>query len=218
MTANAELGDAAQPEVHPTADVSAQRVARVYAEALLRAADKQGQTDAILEELDSLVNDIFRADPQFETFLASGAIGRDRKSHVLQSVFGNRASAVFSNFLMVLNHHDRLELLRPILAAYRELHDERARRIRVLVRSAVPLADEQRDRLQRELHDTFLLEPVLITQVDPELLGGMVVRVGDWLYDASVRTQLDMIRNQLIARSSYEIQSRRDRFSSADGN
>ena len=58
---------------------------------------------------------------------------------------------------------------------------------------------------------------MLATKIDPDLLGGLVVRVGDWLYDASVRTQLETIRNQIIARSSHEIQSGRNRFSSPNG-
>ena len=59
-------------------------------------------------------------------------------------------------------------------------------------------------------------EPVLIPKVDPDILGGLIVQVGDWRYDASVRHQLDIIRNQLIESSSHEIQVGRDRFSSAD--
>jgi F-type H+-transporting ATPase subunit delta len=51
-------------------------------------------------------------------------------------------------------------------------------------------------------------------QVDPDLLGGLIVRVGDWVYDASVRRELETLRSELIARSSHEIQSRRDQFSS----
>ena len=57
-------------------------------------------------------------------------------------------------------------------------------------------------------------EPVLELTVDPTLLGGLVVRVGDNLFDGSVRTRIDTLRKQLIERSSHEIQSGRDRFSS----
>jgi F-type H+-transporting ATPase subunit delta len=195
------------------ADVSAQRIAKVYAEALLAAAEKRGQVDAVLEELASLVQDLFKADPQFEKFLASGVISRDRKAATLQKIFQGRASEVVFNFLMVLNKHERLGLLRAVLAAYRELCDARARRIRVQVRSAVPLPSDQRDMLIRDLREVFHLEPVLDEQVDTELLGGMVVRVGDWLYDASVSTALANMQKELIARSSHEIQSRRNRFS-----
>jgi F-type H+-transporting ATPase subunit delta len=212
MTTNAD------PQFEHTVDVSAQRIARVYAEALLNAAERQHEGDAVFEQLDSLVKDLFRADPQFEAFLASSAVGRHHKAEVIQSVFGPRASELFLNFLLVLNEHERLDLLRPILQIYQALRDQRARRMRVQVRSAVPLPEDQRQRLLQELKDTFHLEPILATEVEPDLLGGMVVRVGDWVYDASVRTQLQTIRNQLIERSSYEIQSGRNRFSSPDGN
>jgi F-type H+-transporting ATPase subunit delta len=200
------------------ADVSAQRIAKVYAEALLNSAEKRHETDAVAEQLDSLIDDIFSADPEFEKLLASGAVGRDQKAELIQRVFGHRAGELFLNFLMVLNEHERLNLLRAIRHAFRDLRDERARRVRVQVRSAVPLGDDQRDRLTRELHETFHLEPVLEAAVDPDLLGGLVVRVGDWVYDASVRTRLQTIRNQLIERSSYEIQSGRNRFSTPGGN
>lgn len=201
-----------------TADVGSQRVARLYAEALLNAAQKRQQADEVLAELEALVGDVLKADPQLAEFFASRAIGRDRKVQLIQSVFGGRVSDVFLDFLLVLNQHDRLDLLRPILEAAREICDERAGRMRVLVETAVPLPDDQRDRLRQELSHSFRREPLLETRVDPDLLGGLVVRVGDWLYDASVRTQLDNLRNQLIQSSSHEIQSRRDRFSSANGN
>jgi F-type H+-transporting ATPase subunit delta len=201
-----------EPQFQHTADVGALRVAQVYAEALLNVAEKRGAVDDIFAELDTLVRDVFRTEPQFAEFLASGAVGRDKKAAVLRSVFEPRAGELFLNFLLVLNNHDRLGLLRPIRDAYRDLRDQRAHRMRVQVRSAAPLADDQRDRLRRELQETFHLEPILETYVDPDLLGGMQVRVGDWVYDASVRTRLETIRNQIMARSSYEIQSGRDRF------
>src|SRR6266851_6672323 len=212
------MNNAKTEDFEPKADVGAQRVARVYAEALLNAADKQGQSEQVLDFLDSLIRDLFPAERQFEAFLTSSAVGRERKAQLIDKVFEHQASVLFVDFLKVLNQHERLNLLRPILTAAKELRDERAKRIRVQVRSAVPLADEQTRRLRQQLQEALKLEPVLQTEVDPDLLGGVVLRVGDWLYDASVRAKLDSIRNQLIARSSHEIQSGRDRFSIASGN
>jgi F-type H+-transporting ATPase subunit delta len=202
----------AEAGAHETVlDVGSQRIARVYAEALLNAAEQRGQAEAVVEELDSLLRDLFPSDPRFETFLSSAAIGRKTKKEVLLKVLGGKASDLFLNFLLVLNDHERLGLLRGIRGAARDLLDQRARRVRVQVESAAPLAGDQRERLTQE--QTFQMEPVLEAKVDPELLGGVVVRVGDWLYDASVRTRLETIRKQLIERSSHEIQSGRDRFS-----
>lgn len=207
-------GEKLQPTVM---DVSGQRIASVYADALLRAAQKHGQAADVLQELDTLVGDLLQGTPEMRAFFVSGAIGRRRKAETISRVFSGRASDLLLNLLLVLNDNDRLELVRPIAAAYRTLYDERAGRIQVHVQSAVPLAEHQRERLLRKLRDTFRKEPVLQADVNPGLLGGMVVRVGDWLYDQSVRGRLDNIRNQLIERSSYEVQSQRDRFSSDRG-
>jgi F-type H+-transporting ATPase subunit delta len=200
-------------QVQPTADVGAQRIARIYAEALLNAAEKRGEGQAVLDQLDSLVRDVFAANPHVEEFLASPAVPAKVKAAAIDSTFGPRSSELFTNFLRVLNDHGRLELLRTIDVALHELADQRAHRVRVQVRSATPLQDDQRERLRRELREGFHLEPVLDERVDPDLLGGLVVRVRDWQYDGSVRTQLRTIRNYLIERSDHEIQSGRDRFS-----
>ena len=122
------------------------------------------------------------------------------------------------NFLLVLNDHDRLDLFRFAVALYSILLEERSNKVRVKVMSAAPLSDDQRGRLANQLRDMTKREPVLEETIDPELLGGMVVQVADWRYDASVRHQLEIIRNQLIENSHAEIQAGRDRFSSADAN
>jgi len=196
------------------ADVGSMRIARVYAEALLNVAIKQNETDAVLEELRALVEEVLQANPTLADFFAHKAIGHDRMADLLNKVFRGRVSDTFDNFLMVLNDHDRLDLLRPILAAYRYLNNERKRRLIVQVRSAAPLLDQQRERLLQELRQAFQYEPVLESQIDPDMLGGLVVRVGDWLYDASVRTRLETLGNQLSERGQHEIQGGRDRFGS----
>jgi F-type H+-transporting ATPase subunit delta len=184
-------------------DAGSLRVARVYAEALLDAAEKLGKGAEVLEEYQSLLDDLFRADPQFEAFLTSGAISRRPKAEVIHRAFDGRASDLFRNFLLVLNDHQRLDLLRDIRAVVKELYDERSGRMRVVVTSAVPLPDDQRERLLYELRQKYNKEPILTTRVDPSLLGGLVVRVGDWLLDSSVRARLENIQKQLIERGSH---------------
>jgi F-type H+-transporting ATPase subunit delta len=191
-----------------------QRVAKVYAEALLRAAQQSGQAAEINDELRSLVADVFRRDPAVEQFLSSPAIGRERKAEVIKNAFQGRASDLLTNFLFVLSQHDRMDVLRAVAGTFNDLYDRSQNRMRVLVQSAVPLADEQRERITGELRAAFGKEPVVHASVDPALLGGLVVQVEDWLYDASVRTRLEMIRKQLVERSSHAIQTGRDRFSS----
>ena len=111
------------------------------------------------------------------------------------------------NLLGVLNHNNRLWLVRPVAAAYRDLLDHRAGRVRVRVTSAVPLTDEQRGRLAETLAARLKKTPVLSVAVDPELLGGLVVRVGDQVIDSSVRTRLETLRSQLLEQGSSYVRN-----------
>jgi F-type H+-transporting ATPase subunit delta len=199
---------------HPTVlDDSSRHIGRVYAEALFRAAESSNQTGEVLDELTALLA-LFRKDPGLELFLASAAIGQKRKEEAIRNAFAGRTSEVLTNFLLVLNSHGRLDSLHAIADAYRTLHDRKTGHVIVRVRSAVPLTDAERDRLRDDVRTVRGLQPVLQETVDPSLLGGMVVYVGDWVYDASVRTRLLEIRNHLIEESSHAIQSGRDRFRS----
>jgi F-type H+-transporting ATPase subunit delta len=198
------------------ADVSAKRLATIYSEALLNAAQASNCVPQVLEEIDSLIDDVFKADPRLEALLAGAAVGRYARKDAIDKAFKGRASDTFYKLLLVLNDHDRLDLLRPLRRAVHELYDERAGRMRVNVYSATPLSEEFQARVKEAAHRYFNLEPVLMLHVDPALLGGLKLRIGDKVYDASLRTRIDNLRNQLIARSSHEIQSRRDRFSSAE--
>lgn len=197
-------------------DRETQQLARVYAEALVRAAQERGEVDSLREELDQFFNRVVPRDPLISAFFESGAIGRRRRAEMLDKVFTPRVSELFSNLLMVLNDHERLVMIRPIAATYHALCDERAGRMRVEVRSAVELSEPQRQQLVERLRQELQKEPVLDTTVDADLIGGVTVKIGDLLYDGSIRTRLQDIRKQLIARSNYEIQSGRDRFSTAD--
>lgn len=190
------------------------RIARTYAEALLAVAEARGEGDAVAEQFRSLSDDIFRSSPDVEAFLQNPAFNKQRKDEVLAKLFDGRATPLFLDFLRVLNHKDRLGLVRMIGVAYQALRDARANRVQVLVESAAPLAPDQLEAVRSTLAGTLNKTPVLVPRVNPDLIGGLVVHVGDKVFDTSVRTRLLNFRNQLLARGSYEIQSRRDRFSS----
>lgn len=192
---------------------SERRIARVYAEALLSVADQRGQAEDIGRELRALVTDVYAKSPEIEATLASPAVRRSAKAPVLERAFKSNVSELLFNFLMVLNGKDRLTLVRHVAAAYRDILDQRAKRVRVTVRSAVPLTAAQTEQLKAAIGQATGLEPVVQAKVDESLLGGMIVQVGDQVFDSSVRYRIEAIRNQLLARSSYEIQAGRDRFS-----
>jgi F-type H+-transporting ATPase subunit delta len=183
-------------------DDATRHVARIYAEALLAAADKRQQAQEVLEQLEELVREVLARDSAFVLFLASAVVGRDHKRETLRRAFEGKVNEVLYHFLLVLNDHDRLDIIREVAVLMRDIYERRAGRMHVEVRSAIALDDEQRERLRRELRDKFHREPILSVRVDPELLGGVVVKVDDWVYDGSVRARLERIRNQLIEKGS----------------
>ena len=87
---------------------------------------------------------------------------------------------------------------------------------RVLVSTAEPLDADSEQAIVQEIKNRLHLQPLLDKQVRPELIGGLVLRVGDRVFDGSIATQLEKLREKMLTRSVHEIQSRRDRFSSAN--
>ena len=106
--------------------------------------------------------------------------------------------AAHPNLIGVLNKNGRLGQIRSVRAAYQRLREQQSGLIRVLVKSASPLDDGQREHLKSTLAAQLKGEPVLDVKVDPELLGGLVIQIGDRVYDMSVRTRLQSIRAQLM--------------------
>ncbi len=190
------------------------RLSEIYAEALLDVATKQGKDKEVGDEFESLVHDVFDKSPDLETFFANPAVHRRRKTEVIDKSIAGNCSPLLEDFLKLLCKHDRMQLLRLVAISYQALRDKAAKRVRILVESAVRLDADQLERLRKILADDLHEEPILINRVRPELLGGVLLHVGDKVFDATVRYRLDTLRTQFLARGSHEIQTGRDRFSS----
>lgn len=199
-------------------DVTAEQVAGVYAEAFLGAAEEAGRAESLVEELDSLITDVLAAFPAFADVLASAQVSHEEKLGILDRVLGGRASPLVLNFLKVLSRHGRLDCLQ---AVGRQVHQQLERmrgRVRVRLATAQPIPDDLAQRIAERLKGVIHGEPVLERLVDESLIGGAVMRVGDTIYDGSIATQLENVRQQMMDRSVHEIQSRRDRFRNPAGN
>jgi F-type H+-transporting ATPase subunit delta len=192
-------------------DPSAQALARTYADALLDASAASG-TESVLEELGSFVDDVLLKVPALRDVFDSLVISRDEKIRLIDQVVAPRASEILTNFLRVLARHGRLELLPAILSEARVRYDMRQGRQRVQVISARPLDSQAENRIRNRLAESLPFQPILETQVDPSLIGGIVIRVGDTVYDSSLAMRIKQLRERLQQRSLHEIQSGRDRF------
>jgi len=181
------------------------RLARVYAEALHAVATQGNQADAIGEELSAIAFQLMQPNSAIASFLNSVAITRNSKQPMLEAAFSGNSSPLFQQFVGVLNHNNRLGLLREIAQSYNKIQDVKAGRVRVRVTSATPLSDEQTDNLKKTLTASLNKTPILNVVVDAELLGGLIVQVGDRVYDTSVRTRLETLRNHLLSSGTYVV-------------
>lgn len=192
----------------PLTNLENVQVARVYADALWALANKAGMVDVVLGELDGLITQVADQVPAIGHFLGNATVNRQVREHVLERGLRGRVSDLVCNFVLTLNRHNRLSALREVRYRMHELHN-RARNIEpVAVLSAVPLTPADQDRLIQMLNSRFGIQPFLQMSVDPSILGGLVVRIGDRVYDYSVRAQLRRLRDGILTRSSYEIRSR----------
>lgn len=204
---------------HPTVldDPREETVAKVYATAYLDAAGASG-AEAAGAELASFIDDVLGSQPDFDQLLRGTALGRDEKVVLIDRVMAPRATPLFTNFLRVLAKHDRLSMLPTVRRLVDIDVEKRSGKKRVRVSSAVALSPSAVESIKNNLRAALQSEPILETRVDPSLVGGLVIRVGDTVYDGSVKTQVKQLRARLRERCLNEIQRGRDRFSHPEGN
>lgn len=196
-------------------DPSAVAIADVYANSFLTAAEKtgyEGGTQAALDEFTSFMDDVLKAHPQFMELLTSGLIKREAKLGVIDRVVAPHGSPLFTNFLRVLCQNGRLDILPLILQQTWRQFEVRSGRRPVTIKSAKALSEESLNRVRQQLQASLPFDPILHTEVDESLLGGLVIQIGDTVYDTSLRTRMNQLRDNLRRRSLHEIQRQRDRF------
>jgi F-type H+-transporting ATPase subunit delta len=197
-------------------DVSVERLARVYAQAALDAAGDRAGQDALMAELETLRDEVLDRAPRVRELFASSLISRDEKLAMVDRMFSGRVSPTTLNVLRVLARHGRLGVLRDVIAAARKMWEKRSGRQPVELETANPLAPE----LEQELLSTFArvlgADPIVSARVNPDLIAGFVIRVGDRVFDGSIRSRLEAMRKSMIARATEAIQTNPHQFFSAE--
>lgn len=210
-----------QPEVQfkvPSVleDPSTKAIARVYAEALLNAQGESSGEERVAE-FRSFIEEVLIPNPKFEAILVSRLISSAKKTESLDRIVSSQASKIFGQFLKVVSSHDRLDLLRIICDVAADEQEKRSGKVRVIVRAATQISEEKQAHISQQLKNILSADPVLQVETDPTLIGGLVIQVGDTVYDSSLRNRLGQLQSQLRQRYTHEIQSGRNRFSHSEG-
>jgi F-type H+-transporting ATPase subunit delta len=169
-----------------------------YARSLLELATEGGQADEVGREMAG-VRELLEQNPTFAAFLADPGIGAAERTATLEKLFRGRASPLVFNFLGVVNNHGRMRLLGPIAQAYGDLLDAQKGNVEVDVTVAQRLTPDQLEQVRQRVSQSLGRNAIVHQYVDEDIIGGLVLRVEDRLIDASVRYQLEAMRERLLA-------------------
>ena len=173
-----------------TRDVAGRR----YAAAVLAIARQDGALDSWAEALEALES--LTARPEFVAALQADGMTDDKFQAIVRRVLPG-VTPVQLNLFRLLRRKGRLGLGPDIASFFRELVDEERGIARAVVTSAVEPDDDRRSALARRLAEQTGKQVTVETQVDPSILGGLIVRIGDRLVDGSTRARLRALRTQL---------------------
>jgi ATP synthase F1 delta subunit len=172
-----------------------EEIAQVYSRSLFEVAREQDKLDELREQLDEFA-DALDETRDLQVFLFSPYFSTAEKKEGLHKVISG-ADPAFVNFLELLIEKHRMPVLFRIRRQFEELWQEENRLLPVQVTSAFKLDEDTIEQIKKRIADQTDRKIELTTEVNPEILGGIVLRVGNSILDASIRNRLEQVRRQL---------------------
>ncbi len=195
-------------------DTGAEQLGKTYARALVGAAKNAGVADLVIEQLGKLVDEYLVGSPQLRAAFASPRVDQDEKIRVIDNVFSDEYHPILVKFLKVMAGRGRLAYVDAVRNAADEIHDEMTGRVLASVQTAVPLDDALRSQISDRLGSLMDRQVRLRVTVDPDLIGGMVIRIGDKVFDSSVSNRLNKMARRTRDGFSSQILQKFSQFTS----
>ncbi len=173
--------------------------ARPYAAALIDIGKETGTLPRIHDELMALAK-VYDEDPEFRAFFTSPRLDPDEKFRVLRKALGEEFSRPVLGLLAVLIRKGRELLLDNVADQFARFKDLAEGKVHIHVRTAQPLSQGEKDAIREKVEARTGKTALLHEKVDPSLIGGTVVRVGDVVVDGSLKRKLSALRKDLLAK------------------
>ena len=174
---------------------------QTYARALFELCTETGALSDVADEMAQLAQ-LIEADLNLAALFAHRGIAADRRSETLEKIFKGRVHQTTYHFLGVLNAKGRLGYFSAIQASFERILKEARGEVDVDVYSAAPLNSEQARSVSQRIGAAIGKTAVVKPHVDPDLIGGLKIRIGDRLIDASVASQLRRMRRDILRRGA----------------
>jgi F-type H+-transporting ATPase subunit delta len=173
-----------------------------YAEALMSLAKEQGLVEALGQDMQLIIGSL-QGSEELRRFFAVPLVKGSVKKSAIDSLFGGQVNPITLNFLKLVVDRGRIAFLEPICSRFQDLLRQMNQISLAEVTSAVPLTDEQQETLRRRVVEMTSAQGVeLAIKVDPDLIGGVIIKVGSQVVDASIRGQLRRLTSNLLV-SNY---------------
>lgn len=195
-------------------DIGAEQLGKTYARALLGAALRGNASEQVLEQLRAIVTDAIAGNPKLAAAFESPRVSASEKSRIIDRLFGSSVNPILLRLMKVMADRGRLGYLGAVSQAADLLHDEVMGRVVAEVRTAVPLSDDLRNEVTQRLSQSLGKQVRLKESVDASLVGGMVIRVGDTVYDSSVASRIEKIGRAARDGFARQLLQQSDRFTS----
>ena len=176
-------------------------IADVYAAALFELATQADAVDDVRQELETLVQ-LAEQDAKFAAFMAPGPVDDDARRESLEKMFRGRLSDIVLNTLQVMNERGRAGLLAPLLRAFVLRVEDARGQVEVQATSATELDARQQAEVTKVAEELSGRQPLVNFVVDPDLIGGLVLQIGDYRFDNSIRWHLRKARVDLHDRAN----------------
>lgn len=176
----------------------AEVVAQVYGLSLFEVAQEAGQVKDMLDEL-TQVTDLMEQYPGFQNLLGSPVLSKEERVRLVEEDFNGQVSPYLFNFLKLLAENGRMPHLADITAEYRSLYYEMENIQEVTAVTAVAMPESLQEKLAQRLEKSMGKKILLRNQVEPSVVGGVALKIGNRQMDGTVRTRLEAIGRQIAA-------------------
>ena len=184
-------------------------VHEIYSDVMFELAQEAGLIDQVTDDLEA-IGGVLQEEPEFLSLLALSELKPEEKAQIVRRVFKDRINDLTLDFLCVLAKRNRMSFLHGIGQRYQTLSDEHKHLYRVEVTLAKQPTDTELEKLKVDIRDAMNAEIKLSVTVDPEIVGGIVIRKGDLMIDNSVRTILDRTVNAVMERSKQNTGTKKE--------
>ena len=176
------------------------RVAIRYAKALLATAQEQQAVDQVAQDMEAIYTTLENSQ-ELKAVLASPVISAELKGDTLKAIFGKR-SAIVKTFLALVAANNRASHLDGVALKYKQLYQELQGKQEAEVTTAVPLTPALEKVVMEKIKTLTDKKVELVSSVDPDIIGGFILRLGDQQFDASVANQLQSLEHKLSNRKA----------------